>query len=82
MTASANVPGIFVGSFKDSQSHVGWTLGAGVEAMIHKSWSLKGEYLYVDFDEKAYFQQGNFSGLKTDLDQHVLRLGVNYRFNM
>ena len=32
-----------------SKTKTGWTVGAGVEAALWSKWTLKGEYLYLDF---------------------------------
>src|SRR5215831_13190965 len=33
----------------------GWTVGGGVEAMFNQIWSMKVEYLYMDFGNHAIF---------------------------
>jgi outer membrane immunogenic protein len=66
----------------DSQTHWGWTAGAGVEVAINEKWSLKAEYLYIDFDEENYFADdiSDFAEYGVDLDTQIVRAGVNYRF--
>ncbi|MBN8981505.1 MAG: porin family protein [Rhizobiales bacterium] len=61
----------------DAQTHVGWTGGGGVEYMFAPSWSLKGEYLYAQFGNKAYFANTVQSG---DLKLHTVKGGINYHF--
>jgi outer membrane immunogenic protein len=39
----------FVFNASSSDTRVGWTVGAGFEYMFAKNWSVKGEYLYLDF---------------------------------
>jgi outer membrane immunogenic protein len=67
-----------------SESHTktrtGWTVGAGVEwALADSRWSVKVEYLYVDFNKKFY----DFA-LDADRDvnlrEHIARVGLNYKF--
>jgi len=65
-----------------SKTHTGWALGAGVEAALTDNISAKAEYLYVDFDKKRYFPSGIHSGLRGDLNSHIIRVGVNYRFGL
>lgn len=65
------------GGVTDDDTHVGWTIGAGVEVMLTEAWSLKGEYLYVDFDQETYAVP---AATNATLDQHAIRFGVNYRF--
>jgi outer membrane immunogenic protein len=73
------VPGL---SVSDSQTHWGWTAGAGVEVAINENWSLKAEYLYIDFDEESYFEDAlsPFADYSVDLDTQIVRAGLNYRF--
>jgi len=81
LSASVNEPGSGDG-ISESKSHTGWTIGAGVEAALTDNISAKAEYLYVDFDDKTYFATPDFAGIRTDLDNHIIRVGVNYRFTL
>ena len=66
-------------SLSSSKTHFGWTVGAGVEAALGNGWSVKGEYLYVDLQNKTYF--ANFDGgFRVRSDFHIARVGLNYRF--
>jgi outer membrane immunogenic protein len=63
----------------------GWTLGAGGEYALDKHWSLKLEYLYVDLGSRTYtYGNQTFPGFtyttQLDTSQHVVRLGINYKF--
>ena len=60
----------------ESQTHWGWTAGAGIEVGFTPNWSVKAEYLYVDLDEKGYALTGANHGFESSL----LRFGINYRF--
>jgi outer membrane immunogenic protein len=74
------VPGL---EASDSQTHWGWTVGAGVEVAINQNWSLKAEYLYIDFDEESYFEDALSlldADYSVDLDTQIVRAGINYRF--
>lgn len=68
-----------------STTRVGWTIGAGTEYAFSNNWSAKMEYLYVDLGDHSY-TYGNqlFPGYTytTDLEtrEHVIRLGINYKF--
>jgi outer membrane immunogenic protein len=78
--------GSVVGNF--SQTRIGWTVGAGVEAALGGGWTGKLEYLHIDFgDVSNTFAPiltapflGNLStnGRVTD---EIVRVGVNYRFD-
>lgn len=72
-----------------SETHVGWTLGGGLEWLLAPNWSLKGEYLYVDLGREDYrFTGDNLIGggvfdtdsFPADLQFHTLRVGLNYKF--
>jgi opacity protein-like surface antigen len=67
----------------DRHWHWGWTVGAGVELKFSQDWSAKLEYLYVGLQDKAYFSPAPDAAFQSDqrvrLDDHVLRVGVNYK---
>lgn len=57
----------------------GWTVGTGFEYALNQSWSVKSEYLYMDF--------GKFNATNIDGDSythknqvHTVKVGLNYRF--
>jgi outer membrane immunogenic protein len=61
----------------------GWTAGGGIEVALTPRWSIKAEYLYMDFGSKT--TTFAVPGLPTLTDQsklnmNVVRTGVNYRF--
>lgn len=60
----------------ESRSHVGWTVGVGAEWALNQAWSVKAEYLYLNFADRAYTVTGADHGF----DNNLIRLGVNYRF--
>jgi len=70
----------------DSQTHLGWVLGGGVEIALDESWSIKGEYLYYDLGEENYTityvgpHPGDTYSADADLTMQTVRLGVNYKF--
>lgn len=66
------------GATSGSKTADGWTAGAGIEAMFAPHWSAKVEYLYVDFG-KTNVPIGGFP-TNVDLQTHVLRAGLNYKF--
>lgn len=74
----------FAGSSSDTR--VGWTVGAGVEAMITQNWTAKLEYLYMDLGR---FNSATFTlapaapigaNVSSDFTDHILRAGINYKF--
>ena len=72
--------------FSETASISGWVAGAGIEAAINRNWSLKFEYLYLDFGNNTYnsflvSDDGATPGaLSLHTKVHTLRLGFNYRF--
>lgn len=64
----------------DSQIHMGWALGGGVEAMMTDNLSAGVEYLYLDFNTERYTLGSTL--IDVDPSTHLVRLGVNYRMNM
>ena len=61
----------------ESQTHVGWTLGAGVEGAITENIVARGEYLYAGYGKEDY-NKINAKGV--DLNDSVIRAGVAYKF--
>lgn len=61
--------------------HAGWTLGAGVEYAFQPNWSLKFEYLYMDFGSE---ESANADGdrFEHDNELHTVKVGLNYRVQM
>lgn len=61
-----------------SEWTLGWTAGAGVEAMLADNVSVKGEYLYVHLNDANF----NFGGpaVNANAGAHTARLGVNFHF--
>ena len=63
-------------------------LGGGIEVGLWKNWTIKGEYLYADFDKVS--GSGVLPGFgiiqptpfhhTMDLETHIIRAGLNYRF--
>jgi len=74
---------------QESNTRSGWTVGGGLEYALGYGWSVKGEFLYVKFDNFNTFTTGPFSGVGTGniaprevkLEDYVWRAGMNYKFN-
>jgi outer membrane immunogenic protein len=71
VSVSAPIAGI---AFSESNTHIGYTLGAGVEYAFAGPWSVKGEYVYYGLGSESY------GGTEVDLNIHTVKLGLNYRF--
>jgi outer membrane immunogenic protein len=65
-----------VGSFNESNLHVGWAGGAGMEVGLAPNWTVRAEYLRIDLSSENYWLTGTSNGLTSNF----LRFGVNYRF--
>ena len=78
------------GSGSASSRRTGWTVGGGIEWALNDHWSVKGEYLYLDFGSVTATGVINGAGpalgksqgisTKVDLTAQIARFGVNYRF--
>jgi opacity protein-like surface antigen len=68
----------------ESRTRWGWTAGVGVEAGRIHSFTVKAEYLYVDFGNTSYFNPAPAGFINrwggVPLYDHVLRLGLNHKF--
>jgi len=63
---------------EDSNTHVGYTLGAGVEAQVTGNITSRVEYRYSDYGSKTY-DLGPVS-TSTGFDEHSIRAGVALKF--
>lgn len=59
----------------DSQTHLGWTVGAGVEIAATEDLSIDVLYRYSNYGEKEYY--GEADGV---LDTHQVTVGLNWKF--
>jgi outer membrane immunogenic protein len=73
----------------DDSVEVGWTVGAGIEALLTPNLSAKLEYNYVDFGENrrlvgSYIDNPvrlrQFVTVEEEVSLHVVKLGLNLRF--
>jgi outer membrane immunogenic protein len=69
-----------------SNTKMGYTVGGGVETAIASNWTVKAEYLYVNFGSVSAAgalsnspDQPIFHSL--DLKANLVRLGLNHKFN-
>jgi len=72
------------GSSKVSDTRTGWLLGAGLEYGLTENLTAKLEYNYIDFGSKTYnfTLAGTATPIKIDSHEHLVRLGVNYKFSV
>jgi outer membrane immunogenic protein len=81
-TESGGSPSTSVTSFRADKTMTGYSVGGGAEYAISYAWTIKAEYLFVDLGDKTYFPSigPNAAPTKVDVNFHVARLGVNFRF--
>jgi outer membrane immunogenic protein len=73
-------PAVTVASaFSANTTRVGAAIGAGIERKLSPNWSVKGEYLYLDFGTDTFFPGTGFD-TNVRLHDHIFRLGINYQF--
>ena len=75
-TSIGNTPGE---TAIEDGARVGWVVGAGVEYALDNAWTLKAEYLHMDFggiDGKS----ANNEDYRFENTVNLLRIGTNYRF--
>lgn len=79
--------GTFVGSTTKMQA--GWTAGGGGEWIFTRHWSVKAEYLYIDFGSESVVQRRLNTGPNDvyrvvsafDTGSHIARIGLNYKID-
>lgn len=73
--AYGDIRNSFAGA-SETQTHLGWTAGLGIEVGLAPNWSAKAEYLYVDLDNRGY----TITATQNAFESNLVRFGVNYRF--
>jgi outer membrane immunogenic protein len=75
--ANADLTEYSLGTFSDSNTHIGWTVGAGVEIAATEDLSIDVLYRYSDYGAKEYEVYGTAD---TGLSGHSLTAGLNWKF--
>jgi outer membrane immunogenic protein len=78
----STVTGSFSGK-TDTGTFNGWTLGAGIEHMLDRYWSVKVEYQHFDFGREDFTVLNAASKpfrFKDDLEVDTVKIGLNYKF--
>lgn len=81
---------VVMSELSSSTSHVGWTVGAGMEWAMTDRLSVKADYLYIDIGEEDHDPKGlAYAGtpqqfnhhelMSEDLKIHTVRVGVNVK---
>jgi outer membrane immunogenic protein len=67
----------------------GWTVGVGTEYAVGYGWSIRSEFLYVDFGRYTTFTNvqppfvsgfGPLTNLSVNLHDYIWRVGMSYKF--
>jgi opacity protein-like surface antigen len=61
----------------DSQFHLGFSGGGGIDVRVMDNLLLRGEYIYDTYDSQTYH---NFYDHKVDLDTHTIRAAIIWQF--
>ena len=74
-----------------SKTRTGWTVGGGVEYALSNAWSLKAEYLYLNFGDAQITTNNILDGASpvprqpvfhsVSLASNIVRVGLNYQFH-
>lgn len=70
--------GVITDLTEKDEMRLGWTVGGGVEYAFQPNWSMKVEYMYMDFgDDTSRGLTGDI--FHHDNELHAVKVGVNYR---
>ncbi|MEP6564466.1 MAG: outer membrane protein, partial [Mesorhizobium sp.] len=81
--AKYEVTGIVTGGINlplHDETHIGWTVGAGVEHAFTDKWIARVEYRYSDFGNKDLSAATGPVTAKVDLQTQDIRVGLSYKF--
>jgi outer membrane immunogenic protein len=72
-------------TFSQADTRGGWTVGVGTEYALGYGWSIKSEFLYVDFGTYTTFAGGAipsavFAARDVKVNDYIFRFGMNYKF--
>lgn len=75
---------------RSDSTRLGWAVGGGMEYALTNNWIIRGEYLYMQFENKTVFDLGDGSGGVPPATQpspytfhdhlHTARVGLAYKF--
>lgn len=78
--AALNSTSEIFGTFDDTQTHVGWTVGVGAEAMVTDNVSIRAEYRYSDYGTQSYEFFPTPIVSDSHITTHSITAGVNFHF--
>ncbi len=63
------------------ETHVGWTVGVGIEHAFTDRWTARAEYRFSDFgSQDLSIAAGLITKTSVDLQTHDIRAGLSYKF--
>lgn len=62
----------------DKNTHIGYTVGAGAEALVTQNIFARTEYRYTDYKAKDYTLDG--TTVSSGFDEHSIRAGIGFKF--
>ncbi|MEJ2227021.1 MAG: outer membrane beta-barrel protein [Alphaproteobacteria bacterium] len=72
---------MYAGSYTTAHSiETGWAVGGGIEHAISDNWSVKAEYLYMDFGSKIS-DDPDCDLYKHESKLHMIKAALNYQFH-
>jgi outer membrane immunogenic protein len=77
LVAPAGSPPLGMTAPSESATQIGWAIGGGIERHVNDHWSVKLEYLYIDYGSHTFFG-GTANAISMSLRDQVFRLGFNY----
>jgi outer membrane immunogenic protein len=77
--AAGGAPTVVSSAFSETNNRVGVAVGGGVEKSISPNWSVKAEYLFLDFGSHTFLTGTGFD-TNIKLIDNIVRVGVNYHF--
>ncbi|HUQ36757.1 MAG TPA: outer membrane protein [Aestuariivirga sp.] len=67
-------------NYSDSNTQIGWVIGAGAEFMITENMTIGAEYLYADLGSEDFEFGASGIEAESDLTVNIVRASLNLRF--
>ncbi len=71
---------IGTGSESKSKTHVGWTVGAGLDYAFTSNFVMRAEYQFRGYGKQTYSNEDVFGPVKIGTNVHQIRAGLAYKF--
>jgi outer membrane immunogenic protein len=81
-TGAGVLPAGALNFVSDRKTVYGYVVGVGLEYAFLNNWSLKAEYLYMNFGENGFLNPAPafYAPRSFQLDDHIVRVGLNWKF--